>query len=72
MLLPGVNDADDLLAETGAWLAAIDPGMRVKVIGFRHHGVRSSLLTLREPSADQRAHYADILRSQGDFDLVVV
>ncbi len=72
LLLPGVNDADDLLAETGAWLAAIDPRMRVKVIGFRHHGVRPTPLALREPSAEQRAHYAEILRSQGDFDLVVV
>lgn len=72
LLLPGVNDADDLLADTGAWLAAIDPRMRVKVIGFRHHGVRPSQLALREPSAEQRAHYADILRAAGDFDLVVV
>ncbi len=72
LLLPGVNDADPLLAETGAWLAAVDPRMRVKVIGFRHHGVRPSLIPLREPSAGQRAHYADILRGQGDFDLVVV
>ncbi|HEY3337690.1 MAG TPA: YjjW family glycine radical enzyme activase [Propionicimonas sp.] len=72
LVLPGVNDADDLLGETGAWLAAIDARMRVKVIGFRHHGVRPTPLTLREPSADQRAHYADILRSRGDFELVVV
>jgi pyruvate formate lyase activating enzyme len=72
LLLPGVNDADGLLAGTGAWLAAIDPRMRVKVIGFRHHGVRPSPIPLREPSAGQRAHYADILRGQGDFDLVVV
>ena len=72
LLLPGVNDADDLLAQTGAWLATIDPRMRVKVIGFRHHGVRPSPLPLREPSAEQRAHYAGILRSQGDFDLLLV
>jgi pyruvate formate lyase activating enzyme len=72
LLLPGVNDADELLAATGAWLGAIDRRMRVKVIGFRHHGARPSLLELREPSAAQRAHYTDILRSQGEFDLVVV
>jgi hypothetical protein len=46
--------------------------MRVKVIGFRHHGVRPSVVPLREPSAEQRAHYADVLRAEGDFDLVVV
>ncbi len=72
LLLPGVNDADDLLRETGRWLAAIDPRMRVKVIGFRPHGVRPSPLALREPSAEQRGHYAEILRATGDFDLTVV
>lgn len=72
LLLPGVNDADDLLARTGRWLAAINPLMRVKVIGFRQHGVRPFPLPLREPSPEQRAHYAEILRDEGDFDLVVV
>ena len=72
LLLDGVNDADDLLAATGQWLASVDPRMRVKVIGFRNHGVRPSPVPLREPTAGQRAHYADVLRAQGDFDLVVV
>jgi YjjW family glycine radical enzyme activase len=72
LLVPGLNDADDLLAATGRWLASVDPRMRVKVIGFRHHGVRTSPIPLREPSAEQRAHYADVLRPHGDFDLVVV
>lgn len=72
LLLAGVNDADDLLAGTGRWLAAVDPGMRVKVIGYRHHGVRPSPVPLREPTAEQRAHYAEVLRREGDFELVVV
>jgi len=72
LLLPGVNDADDLLAATGAWLAAINPRMRVKVIGFRSHGVRTSVVPLREPSAEQRARYAAILRAAGDLDLVML
>ena len=72
LLLAGVNDADDLLARTGRWLASVDPLMRVKVIGFRNHGVRPSPVPLREPTAGQRAHYADVLRAQGDFDVVVV
>lgn len=72
LLLAGVNDADDLLADTGRWLAAVDPRMRVKVIGYRHHGVRPSPVPLREPTPEQRAHYADMLRREGDFELVVV
>ena len=72
LLLPGINDSTELLAATGAWLAAIDPGMRVKVIGFRHHGVRPSPVPLREPSRVQLEYYAEVLRRHGAFDLVVV
>jgi pyruvate-formate lyase-activating enzyme len=72
LLLAGVNDADDLLADTGRWLASVDPGMRVKVIGYRAHGVRPSPVPLREPTPAQRANYAEVLRQHGEFELVVV
>lgn len=72
LLLAGLNDSDETLASTGEWLAAINPAMRVKVIGFRHHGVRPSPIPLREPTAEQRAHYAAVLAEHGDFDLVVI
>ncbi|MFT4108888.1 MAG: YjjW family glycine radical enzyme activase [Propionicimonas sp.] len=72
LLLEGVNDADDLLAATGRWLATVDPRMRVKVIGYRNHGVRPSPIPLREPTAEQRSHYADVLRGVAGFELVVV
>ena len=35
LLLAGVNDDPLLLRRTAEWLAAVDPTMRVKVIGFR-------------------------------------
>lgn len=72
LMLPGVNDDDELLAATGRWLAEIDPRMRLKVIGFRHHGVRPGPLPLVEPTAEQRRHYGDVLTAQGDFDVTVV
>jgi pyruvate formate lyase activating enzyme len=72
LLIDAVNDSDDLLTRTGQWLAGVDPGMRVKVIGYRDHGVRPSPVPLRAPSPEQRAHYADVLRAVSDFDLVVV
>jgi YjjW family glycine radical enzyme activase len=72
LLMAGVNDSDDLLTRTGQWLAAVNPHLRVKVIGYRAHGVRPSPLPLGEPSPAQRAHYADVLRGVADFGLVVV
>lgn len=72
LLMAGLNDSDELLAETGRWLAALDPAMRIKVIGYRDHGVRPSVIPLVEPSASQREHYAEVLRSVSDFDLLVI
>lgn len=72
LVLPGHNDSDDQLVATGRWLAAIDPRLRVKVIGFRHHGVRPTLIPLVEPTPSQLAHYRGVLAAQGDFDLLVV
>lgn len=72
LMLPGLNDDDDLLAHTGRWLADLDPRMRLKVIGFRHHGVRSGPLALVEPTAAQREHYRDVLAGQGQFTITVV
>ena len=72
LVLPGFNDADELLTATGEWLADIDPTMRVKVIGFRRHGIRPTALPLREPSPQERQHYGDILRRVSNFEVTVV
>jgi pyruvate formate lyase activating enzyme len=72
LLIAGVNDSDELLAETGRWLAAINPSLRIKVIGYRAHGVRPSPILLAEPDAEQRAHYAEVLGAEGSFDFVVI
>lgn len=72
LMVAGVNDADGLLAATGDWLAAVDPTMRVKVIGFRAHGARPSAIPLAEPDAAQRAHDASVSAGRGALDLIVV
>lgn len=72
LMMPGHNDSDEQLAATGRWLAAIDPGMRLKVIGFRQHGVRPTSVPLVEPTPEQLAHYRDVLAGQGDFSFVLV
>ncbi|HEX2705884.1 MAG TPA: hypothetical protein VHM65_09000, partial [Candidatus Lustribacter sp.] len=72
LILPGLNDGDALLERTAAWLADIDPHMRLKVIGLRRHGVRPSPVTLREPAAGERSHYRDVVAQVGDFAITVV
>ena len=71
LILPGVNDDPALLRRTGEWLARIDPQMRVKVIGFRGHGVRPHEPALQEPTAEQLAAAAANLQV-GDLRLCIV
>jgi len=72
LLIAGVNDDRDLLLRTGEWLAAVDPGMRVKVIGFRGHGARPHDPPLVEPTAVELEEAAALLDSVASFELCVV
>lgn len=65
LLVPGVNDDVATLERTAAWLLAIDPEMRVKVIGFRRHGVRRQGRQWRDATADDLDGYGDVLRAAG-------
>lgn len=60
LLVPGFNDSDEQLVRTAAWLADLDPGLRVVVIGFRRHGVRPEYADLPEagPELLERARAA--------------
>lgn len=72
LLVPGVNDSPGQLERTADWLLGVDPDMRVRVNGFRPHGVRYAARQWLEPTADQRASYEQLLTTAGlrDFSLV--
>lgn len=72
MLASGANDSDAELRATASWLAALDPTMRIRVQGYRAHGVRPVAAGLVEPTAEQRAHYADVLAAVSPFAITVV
>jgi pyruvate-formate lyase-activating enzyme len=72
LLIAGVNDDRRLLRRTAEWLAGVDPGMRVKLIGFRNHGARPHDPPLVEPSPSELHQAADVLRSTARFDVSVV
>lgn len=65
LLVPGVNDDRVALERTAAWLLAVDPTLRVKVIGFRRHGVRRQGRQWREATGDDLERYAGVLRTAG-------
>lgn len=72
LIMPGYNDDDASVDRTVVWLRAVDPGMRVVVIGFRKHGVRKGVEYLTESNPDQMVAIGDRVRSAGFTDVVVV
>jgi pyruvate-formate lyase-activating enzyme len=72
LILAGVNDDPDLIRRTGEWLAAIEPTMRLKLIGFRAHGARPHDPPLIEPTRDSLDQIAAILGTTSEFELAVV
>ena len=72
LLVPGHNDSDDQLRRTGAWLAGIDPHLRVVVIGFRRHGVRPAFADTPEAGPELLAHAGEVLTGSGLRHVVVV
>jgi pyruvate-formate lyase-activating enzyme len=65
LLIPGVNDDDRALATTAAWLRGVDAGVRIKVLGFRRHGVRAPGRRWPEATPEQVAGWADRLTAAG-------
>jgi pyruvate-formate lyase-activating enzyme len=72
LLMAGINDDPVLLRRTAEWLAAVDPTMRVKLIGFRAHGTRPHEPALVEPSAAEVDAAAAILADAAPFDICTV
>lgn len=72
LLLPGFNDDERTLQRTGAWLASVDPNIRIKLIGFRRHGTLPPVDTWPEPTAEQMERAADVIRGEGLADIRVV
>lgn len=72
LLLAGVNDEPGLLRVTADWLASLDPGLRVKLIGFRAHGARPQDPPLVEPSRQALEASAEVLLAEAPFDICIV
>lgn len=72
LLVPGINDSLDQLARTADWLAALDPQLRVVVIGFRRHGVRPEHQHLVEATPELLLSAREALADRGLRELVTV
>ena len=72
LVVPGHNDSEEALRATGSYLAHRAPGIPVKVIGFRPHGVRAAARHIPAPTAEERTAYAAWVAESVGADLVTV
>jgi pyruvate-formate lyase-activating enzyme len=67
-----VNDDPATLERTTRWLLDVDPDMRIKVIGFRRHGVRAEAKEWAEADAERFERYRTQMTDLGVAHLEVV
>jgi pyruvate-formate lyase-activating enzyme len=72
LVVPGHNDSEVALRATGDYLAQRAPGIPVKVIGFRPHGVRAAARHIPAPTPEERTAYASWVAESVGAELVTV
>jgi pyruvate-formate lyase-activating enzyme len=72
LVVPGHNDSEDALRDTGDYLAEHAPGVPVRIIGFRPHGVRAAAREIPEPTAEEREAYREWVSASVGEHLVTV
>ena len=72
LVVPGHNDSEAALRRTGDYLARQAPGVPVKVIGFRPHGVRAAARNIPAPTDAERASYGSWVSESVGPELVTV
>ncbi|MDA8436709.1 MAG: radical SAM protein [Actinomycetales bacterium] len=72
LVVPGYNDSADVLRRTGAYVARHAPGVPVRVIGFRPHGVRAAARHIPAPTPDERTAYGTWVAESVGPELVTV
>lgn len=71
LIVPGYNDDIDTMERTSAWLHNIDPTMRIKVIGYRPHGVRTESDHIPQATNEVIEPLTHILHDAGFRNLTV-
>lgn len=72
LVVPGYNDDADQLSRTADWLAALDPRLRVVVVGYRRNGVRPEHAPISEAGAELLLAARSSLEEAGLHDVVIV
>ena len=72
LIVGDANDDPEAMAGAAAWLREVAPGVPAKMYGFRRHGTRPQAAQLREPGVDELERLAEIVRSVGEREVLLV
>ena len=72
LIVPGYNDDQDSSERTAAWLNSVDPDMRIKIIGYRAHGVRVEATHIADADPSMLAEVSTVFTDHGFKNLTVV
>ena len=65
LLIPGINDGADQLTRTAAWLLQAAPEARIRLNGFRRHGVRRAARSFTQATGASLMAAAGVLMAAG-------
>ncbi len=72
LIVPGYNDGVETAKRTAAWLHTVDPTMKIKIIGYRSHGVRVEASHIPDARPEDLTEIASVFTSRGFQRLTVV
>jgi pyruvate formate lyase activating enzyme len=72
LIVPGYNDGPDAAREAAVWLRDADPDMKIKIIGYRAHGVRLDAFHIPDADPSVLADIATVFTDHGFKNLTVV
>ena len=72
LIVGDVNDDPAELRGAATWLRRVAPGVPAKMYGFRRHGTRPQAARLREPSRAELEPLAEIVRTVGEREVLLV
>lgn len=72
LVVPGYTDDPGELQRTLAWLQEVDPDLRIRLIGFRRHGVRPEMSWLVDADPSRVAELGRLAVEAGFTRVVVV
>ena len=72
LIVPGYNDGLTTAHQAASWLRSIDPDMKIKIIGYRPHGVRLEASHIPEADVSAMADIGKVFTEHGFENLMVV